>query len=106
MSQLFAPDVDFRIWGSREHRSREEFRSHYAQAFARIAPDVRHATSLTSIRLLARDVALLDGEVVVNKLGAPEAEARRFWYSAVAAQRDGAWLFEAFRVALQTKPAR
>jgi uncharacterized protein (TIGR02246 family) len=106
MSRLFTSDVDFRIYGTRHHRSREEFRSHYATAFSRIAPDVRHATSLNSVRLLAPGVALLDGEVVVNKMGAPDAEARRFDYAAVAIHRDGAWMFDAFRVAAQTKSTR
>jgi uncharacterized protein (TIGR02246 family) len=104
MSLLFTPDVDFRIWGTRHHRSREEFRSHYEQAFSRISPDVRHATILDTVRLLGPGLALLDGEVVVGELGAPEEEMRRYYYSAVAVQRDGAWLFDAFRVALQTKP--
>jgi uncharacterized protein (TIGR02246 family) len=103
MSRLFTTSVDFRIYGARHHRSREEFRSHYAAAFARIAPDVRHATKLTTVRLLAPGVALLDGEVVVSKVGDPEAEARRFDYSAVAINLDGAWLFDTFRVAPQAK---
>jgi uncharacterized protein (TIGR02246 family) len=104
MSLLFTPDVDFRIWGTRHHRSREEFRSHYEQAFSRISPDVRHATTLETVRLLGPGVALLDGEVVVGVPEAPEEEMRRYYYSAVAIQQDGAWLFDAFRVALQTKP--
>lgn len=104
MSLLFTPDVDFRIWGTRHHRSREEFRRHYAQAFTRVAPEVRHATTLGTVRLLAPGLALMDGEVIVSKPGAPEAETRRFHYSAVALKRDGAWLFDAFRVALQARP--
>jgi hypothetical protein len=48
----------------------------------------------------------LDGEVVVGKPGAPEAGTRRYYYTAVALQQNGAWFFDAFRVALQTKPAR
>jgi uncharacterized protein (TIGR02246 family) len=106
MSRLFTPDVDFRIYGTRHHRSREEFRSHYAQSFPRVQPEVRHATTLNTVRLLGPGLALLDGEVVVGKPGAPEAETRRYYYTAVALQQNGAWLFDAFRVALQTKPAR
>lgn len=102
MSRLFAADADFRIYGSRHHRSREEFRHHYAQSF----PGVRHATTLSSVRLLGPGAALLDGEVVVGKLGAPEAETRRYYYTAVALRQNGSWLFDAFRVALQTRPAR
>jgi uncharacterized protein (TIGR02246 family) len=106
MSRLFTPDVDFRIYGTRHHRSREEFRRHYAQAFARVSPDVRHATTLGTVRTLAPGLALLDGEVVVAKPGAPEAETRRFHYSAVALKLDGAWLFDAFRVAPQAGRAQ
>jgi uncharacterized protein (TIGR02246 family) len=106
MSLLFTPEVDFRIYGTRHHRSREEFRHHYAQSFPRVQPDVRHTTTLSTVRLLGPGLALLDGEVVVGKPGAPEAETRRYYYTAVALQQNGAWLFDAFRVALQTKPAR
>jgi len=106
MSRLFTPDVDFRIYGTRHHRSREEFRHHYAQSFPRVASDIRHATSLSTVRLLGPGLALLDGEVVVGKPGAPETETRRYYYTAVALQQNGGWLFDAFRVALQTKPAR
>jgi uncharacterized protein (TIGR02246 family) len=104
MSRLFMPEADFRIWGARHHRSREELRRHYAQAFPRVPPAVRHATSLGSVRVLAPGVVLLDGEVVVTDPGHPDAE-RRFDYAAVALWRDGAWLFDAFRVAQQKKPA-
>jgi uncharacterized protein (TIGR02246 family) len=103
MSRLFMPEADFRIWGARHHRSREEFRRHYAQAFPRVPPAVRHATSLGGVRVLAPGVVLLDGEVVVTDPGQPDAE-RRFDYAAVALWRDGAWLFDAFRVAQQKKP--
>jgi uncharacterized protein (TIGR02246 family) len=106
MSRLFTPDVDFRIYGTRHHRSREELRHHYAQRFLNVHPDVRHATTLSTVRWLGPRLALLDGEVVVGKPGAPEAETRRYDYTAVALQQDGAWLFDAFRVAVQTKPAR
>ena len=106
MSRLFTRDVDFRIYGTRHHRSREEFRHHYAQSFPRVPSDVRHATTLSTVRVLGPGLALLDGEVVVGTPGAPEAEIRRYHYTAVALQRNGAWLFDAFRVALQTKPAR
>jgi uncharacterized protein (TIGR02246 family) len=106
MSRLFTPDVDFRIYGTRHHRSREELRHHYAQSFPKVQPDVRHATTLSTVRLLGPSLALLDGAVVVGKPGAPEAETRRYYYTALALQQNGAWLFDAFRVALQTKPAR
>jgi uncharacterized protein (TIGR02246 family) len=102
MSRLFMAEADFRIWGTRHHRSREEFRQHYAQAFPRVPPTVRHATSLTSLRVLVPGVVLLDGEVVVTDPGRPEAE-RRFDYAAVALWRDGVWLFDVFRVAQQQK---
>jgi uncharacterized protein (TIGR02246 family) len=102
MSRLFMAETDFRIWGTRHHRSREEFRQHYAQAFPRVPPAVRHATSLSSLRVLAPGVVLLDGEVVVTDPGRPEGE-RRFDYAAVALWRDGVWLFDVFRVAQQQK---
>jgi hypothetical protein len=56
--------------------------------------------------VLAPGVALLDGEVVVKKVGTPDAEGRRFDYSAVAIHRDGAWMFDAFRVAAQNGSSR
>src|SRR5262245_16155090 len=104
MSQLFTLDVDFRIYGTRHHRSREEIRRHYAQAFSKLSAEIRHATTLTTVRLLAPGLTLLDGEVVVGKPGAPEGEMRYYYYSAVALKQDGAWLFHTFRVALQTRP--
>lgn len=106
MSRLFTGDVDFRIYGARHHRSREELRQHYAQSFLRVPPDVRHATTLTTVRLLGPGLALVDGEVVVGKPGAPAAETRRYSYTAVALQQNRAWLFDAFRVVSRTTPAR
>ena len=106
MSRLFTADVDFRIYGTRHHRSRDEFRNHYAKSFAGVEPDVRHATTLNTVRLLGPGLALMDGEVVVGKPGAPEAETRRYYYTAVALRQNDAWLFDAFRVAVQTRSAR
>jgi uncharacterized protein (TIGR02246 family) len=106
MSRLFTPDVDFRIYRTRHHRSREEFRQHYAQSFLKVQPDVRHATTLSTVLWLGPGLALLDGEVVVGKPGAPEAETRRYDYTALARQQNGAWLFDAFCVTVQTRPAR
>jgi uncharacterized protein (TIGR02246 family) len=106
MSRLFTSDVDFRIYGTRHHRSREELRHHYAQSFPRVPSEVRHATTVSTVRSLGVGLALLDGEVLVGKPGSAEAEIRRYYYTAVAIQRNGVWLFDVFRVAVQARPAQ
>ncbi len=107
MSKLFAPDVDFRIYGTTQYRSRDEFRLHYQEAFAtRVPADMRHATSLETVRIVASGMAVLDGEVEVGKPGAPASELRHFYYTALAIYRDGSWVFDTFRVAQKSGPAR
>jgi uncharacterized protein (TIGR02246 family) len=104
MSKLFAPHVDFRIYGSNQYRSRDEFRLHYEEAFStRVPADVRHTTSLQSIRVLASGVAVLDGEVEVGKPGAAQSDLRQFYYTAVVTKEGGTWVFDTFRVAPKLK---
>jgi uncharacterized protein (TIGR02246 family) len=104
MSKLFAANVDFRIYGTRHYRSREEFRLHYEEAFSKRVPaDVRHATSLQTIRNLAAGIAVLDGEVIVGKPDAPDSDMRYFYYTALVVKRDGGWEFDTFRVAQKLK---
>jgi uncharacterized protein (TIGR02246 family) len=100
MSKLFAFDIDFRIYGTSRYRSRDEFRLHYEEAFSTRAPsDVRHTTSLETVRIVAAGMAVLDGEVEVGELGAAASEMRHFYYTALATKRDGSWVFDTFRVA-------
>jgi uncharacterized protein (TIGR02246 family) len=108
MSKLFAPDVDFRIYGTSRYQSRDEFRLHYEEAFSlRVPADVRHRTSLETVRMVAAGVAVLDGEVEVGKLGAAASEMRRFYYTALATKRDGSsWVFDTFRVAQKSNAPR
>jgi uncharacterized protein (TIGR02246 family) len=107
LSKLFAPNVDFRIYGTTQYRSRDEFRLHYQKAFATNVPaDVRHATSFDTVRIVAPGMAVLDGEVEVGKPGAPASELRHFYYTALAIYRDGSWVFDTFRVAQKSGAAR
>ena len=53
------------------------------------------------MRPIGPDVALVDGEVLVDELNAPEGETRRYFYAAVVVLHDGEWLFDAFRITPQ-----
>jgi uncharacterized protein (TIGR02246 family) len=108
MSKLFAPDVDFRIYGTTRYQSRDEFRLHYEEAFSKRVPaDVRHTTSLETVRIVAAGVAVLDGEVEVGKPGGAALEMRHFYYTALATKRDGSsWVFDTFRVAQKSNDTR
>ena len=63
MSLLFTEGVDFRIYDRTQYKNREEFRQHYAKAFAKMSAGRRHATTMTSFRPIAAELAVIDGEV-------------------------------------------
>jgi uncharacterized protein (TIGR02246 family) len=105
-SRLFTADADFRIYGRRHDRSRDEVRRRYEQSWPRVPPGIRHQTSVGTVRPLAPGVALLDGEVAVGEPDASASERRLYHYTAVAVLRDGEWLFDAFRVADRPPPPR
>jgi uncharacterized protein (TIGR02246 family) len=101
MSRLFTENTDFRIYGTRQYRGRHEFRQHYETAFAKMTPNVRHATTLETIRHIAPDMAVMDGEVTVTDSSDPNFQTRRYHYTALAIRGPDGWQFDVFRVAVK-----
>ena len=101
MSRLFTENMDFRIYGTRHYRSRAEFRQHYETAFGKMAPNVRHATTLETVRLIAPDIAAVDGDVTVTDRSDPNFQTRRYHYTALAVRGPDGWQFDVFRVAVK-----
>jgi uncharacterized protein (TIGR02246 family) len=101
MSRLFTESMDFRIYGTRQYRDRLEFRQHYETAFAKMAPNVRHATTLETVRLIAPDMAVVDGEVTVTDSSDANFQTRRYHYTALAIRGPDGWQFDVFRVAVK-----
>ena len=99
MSLLFTEDVDFRIYDRTRYKNREEFRQHYANAFAKMSPGRRHATTMTSLRPITAELAVVDGEVTVSDQADPSYKARRYHYTALAKLGHQGWQFDVFRVA-------
>src|SRR5262249_20021124 len=100
-SRLFTENTDFRIYGTRQYRDRREFRQHYETAFAKMAPNVRHAATLETVRHIAPDMAVVDGEVTVTDSSDPNFQTRLYHYTALAIRGPDGWQFDVFRVALK-----
>ena len=99
MSLLFTEDVDFRIYDRTRYNNREEFRQHYAQAFAKMSAGRRHATTMTSFRPITAELAVIDGVVTVSDEADPSYQIRHYHYTALAKLGQQGWQFDVFRVA-------
>jgi uncharacterized protein (TIGR02246 family) len=99
MSLLFTEDVDFRIYDRAHYKNREEFRQHYAKAFAKMSAGRRHATTMTSIRPITAELAVIDGQVTVSDEADPSYQIRHYHYTALAKRGQQGWQFAVFRVA-------
>jgi uncharacterized protein (TIGR02246 family) len=99
MSLLFTEDADFRIYDRTQYKNREEFRQHYARAFAKMSAGRRHATTMTSFRSITAELAVVDGEVTVSDEADPSYKTRHYHYTALAKLGQQGWQFDVFRVA-------
>lgn len=81
--------------------SRATIRRHFAEQFAKFAPDLRHRTSVGRIRAVAPDVRTVDGKVEILRFGSaqgPEPSVlKTFAIFAVMLQTTEGWRIRVLR---------